>query len=99
MPPKISEQREMPLTGNLAELRQRLIKCLIALGIGFVVSFFFVDGLLTLLRRPSPSQLYFLSPTEAFWMSLEVSFFTGLFLSLPVILYQLWKFIVPGLLS
>lgn len=99
MPPKVSEQKEMPLTGHLAELRQRLIKCLIVLGIGFGVSFYFVDGLLALLKRPSPAQLYFLSPTEAFWMSLEIAFFAGLFLSLPVILYQLWKFIAPGLLS
>jgi len=99
MAPKISEQKEMPLTSHLAELRQRLIKCLIALGIGFVVSFYFVDHLLTWLKRPSPAQLYFLTPIEAFWMSLEISFFAGLFLSLPVILYQLWKFIAPGLLS
>jgi len=98
MPFKISEQKEMPLTDHLVELRQRLIKCLIALGIGFGVSFYFVDGLLALLRRPSPTQLYFLTPTEAFWMSLEISFFAGLFVSLPVILYQFWKFISPGLL-
>jgi sec-independent protein translocase protein TatC len=99
MPQKIAEQKEMPLTGHLAELRQRLIKCLIALGIGFGVSFYFVDGLLALLRRPAPAQLYFLTPTEAFWMSMEISFFVGLFISLPVILYQVWKFISPGLLQ
>jgi sec-independent protein translocase protein TatC len=99
MPPKIAEQKEMPITGHLAELRQRLIKCLIALGIGFGVSFYFVDGLLALLKRPSPAELYFFSPTEAFWISLEIAFFAGLFLSLPVILYQLWKFIGPGLFS
>src|SRR5262245_45016488 len=99
MSPKISEQREMPITGHLAELRQRLIKCLVALGLGFAVSFYFVDRLLILLKRPSPAELYFFSPTEAFWMSLEIAFFAGLFASLPVILYQVWQFIAPGLFS
>ncbi len=99
MPAKISPQREMSITGHLAELRQRLIKCVIALALGFSVSFYFVDGILSLLKRPSPAELYFFSPTEAFWMSLEIAFFAGLFFSLPVILYQVWKFIAPGLLS
>ncbi len=45
------------------------------------------------------TKLVFLAPAEAFWMNLKVSFVTGLILSLPVILLQLWKFISPGLLE
>lgn len=43
-------------------------------------------------------KLVFLAPTEAFWMNFKVAFVAGLFLSLPIIFYQLWKFVSPGLL-
>ncbi len=51
----------------------------------------------SLLKIKNPT-LVFLAPAEAFWMHLKVSFVVGLMLVLPVILYQLWKFISPGLL-
>lgn len=44
------------------------------------------------------TKLVFLAPAEAFWMSLKVSFVAGLITALPVIFYQLWKFISPGLM-
>lgn len=44
------------------------------------------------------TKLVFLAPAEAFWMNIKVSFVTGLILALPVIFFQLWKFISPGLL-
>ena len=44
-------------------------------------------------------KLVFLAPAEAFWMSMKVSFVAALVLALPVIFYQLWKFISPGLLA
>jgi sec-independent protein translocase protein TatC len=43
-------------------------------------------------------KLVFLAPAEAFWMNLKVAFVAGLFLSLPIIFYQLWRFVSPGLL-
>ncbi len=49
----------------------------------------------TKIKNPS---LVFLAPAEALWMHLKVSFVAGLLLSLPVTLYQLWKFVSPGLL-
>jgi sec-independent protein translocase protein TatC len=48
-------------------------------------------------EKSSPS-LVFLAPTEALWMYLKVSLIAGLFLTLPVVFYQLWKFVAPGLL-
>lgn len=55
----------------------------------------FVSFIPSNIKNPS---LVFLAPAEAFWMHLKVSFVAGLILSLPVILYQFWKFISPGLL-
>ena len=45
------------------------------------------------------TKLVFLAPAEAFWMSMKVSLVAALVLALPVIFYQLWKFISPGLLA
>jgi sec-independent protein translocase protein TatC len=42
-------------------------------------------------------KLVFLAPAEAFWMHIKIAFVTGLILALPVIFYQLWKFVSPGL--
>ncbi|MEK6692921.1 MAG: twin-arginine translocase subunit TatC [Nitrospirota bacterium] len=44
------------------------------------------------------SSLVFLAPTEALWMYLKVSLIAGLFLTLPIVFYQIWKFVAPGLL-
>src|SRR3989304_10087960 len=50
------------------------------------------------MTEKSPASLVFLAPAEAFWMHLKVSFAAALVFSLPVIFYQLWRFISPGLL-
>ncbi|MFQ3574755.1 MAG: twin-arginine translocase subunit TatC [Thermodesulfovibrionales bacterium] len=44
------------------------------------------------------TKLVFLAPAEAFWMSIKISLFSGIILSLPVLFHQLWRFISPGLL-
>ena len=93
-----SEGLRMPVTGHLGELRVRLIKVIGAVLGAMVAAYFFSDVLIRWLRRPLAGDLYFFSPTEAFWVTMKVSFFAGLFLSLPVILYQIWRFISPGLL-
>jgi len=51
------------------------------------------------MKEKPPTSLVFLAPAEAFWMHFKVSFVAALLLSLPVIFYQLWKFISPGLLA
>ena len=52
-----------------------------------------------LIAKAKPTSLVFLSPAEAFWMYLKVSFVAGLICSLPVIFYEIWRFISPGLMS
>lgn len=89
---------EMTFIEHLEELRWRIIKALLALVVGFVVSFVFNRQLLTWLSVPAGHvRFIFTSPAEYFMASLKVALFAGLYLSLPVILYQAIAFLAPGL--
>jgi sec-independent protein translocase protein TatC len=94
---KEPDERRMPLSGHLGELRGRLFKSLGAVGVGMLLTYSFSDELIRLLRQPGVTELYSLSPVEAFWTTLKVSFFSGLAVSLPFVLWQVWKFVSPGL--
>lgn len=96
----------MPLTAHLAELRSRLIWCMVALAVGFSVCYGFSDKIVAALQSPvvlvgQPIQvpLQIIAPAEAFMTYIKVGLIAGLFLVLPFILYQLWKFVAPGLLE
>lgn len=90
---------KMPFLAHLGELRQRIVVSLIALGVGFIITFNFSDRIITWLARPlGPIKLAFLEPTEPFWVNMKVALVAGAFLVLPVILYEVWAFIAPGLL-
>ncbi|MBN2516950.1 MAG: twin-arginine translocase subunit TatC [Deltaproteobacteria bacterium] len=94
---------KMPFTSHLEELRGRLIRIFIAIGILFVVCYFFKEKLFEVLTiplvvsMPDNSTMIFTSLPEAFFTYLKVSFFAAIFLASPYILYQIWKFISPGL--
>ncbi len=100
---------KMPLTEHLQELRWRLIKALLAIAVGFIACYNFADWLFELLTRPllalnvnNPGQsdavrLIGTGLVEAFFTKLKVSFIAAIFLASPVILYQLWQFVAPGL--
>jgi len=98
----------MPLSGHLDELRTRLIRILIAVGIGFALTYNWADlvfGFLTApldalgpeLLEPTGAEFIGTGIGEAFFTKLKVSFIAGVFLASPVILYQLWQFVAPGL--
>jgi len=87
----------MPFLEHLGELRGRMVKAAVALGLGMAVAFFFSERLIGWLARPLATPLVFISPAEAFWANLKVAFMGGVLLGLPVALYQVWKFIEPGL--
>ena len=96
----------MPLTAHLAELRLRLIWCLLALTVGFIVCYALSDRIVaalqspfTLVGQPVKVPLQIIAPAEAFMTYIKVSLIAGLFLVLPVMLHQLWKFVAPGLLE
>jgi sec-independent protein translocase protein TatC len=93
----------MPLTAHLEELRWRIVRGLLALGVAFTVCYWFAEGLFAWLIRP----LAFLRPgeiavigtgvTEAFFTKLKVSFIAAIFLASPVLFFQAWRFVAPGL--
>lgn len=95
----------MPLTEHLRELRERLIRALLAIGAGFAVCYAWADLLFELLARPlvglesqgASIRLIGTGVPEAFFTKLKVAAIGGIFLASPVILYQLWAFVVPGL--
>lgn len=95
--------QKMPLTAHLEELRKRLIVSLLALAVGFGISYGFKERLFFFLSRPlekhlpEGSTMQYIGIPEAFLTYLKLSLFGGLVLSLPVILYEIWRFVAPGL--
>ncbi len=97
------EDGKLPLISHLEELKMRLIRSLIALGIGFFVCYTLKDYLFQIITRPlvkvlpDGAHLIFISPPEAFITYIKIAFYFGLFISSPYILLQVWKFVSPGL--
>ena len=93
----------MPFTAHLGELRSRLIKSVLALGIAFFACYSVVDEIFAVLSAPLRNlhirglMLIGTSVTEAFFTKLKVSFIAAVILASPVLLWQVWQFIAPGL--
>ena len=89
----------MTLVGHLSELRRRIAISIVAVLIGSAVGFFFAPRLIELLLTPLPDgEVVFLTLSGGFMVFLRVAVIVGLLLALPVILYQLWAFVAPGLM-
>ena len=100
------DERELPKMSfleHLEELRKRLIVSIVALGVAFLVCWNFADRIFALLAQPLSrflppgDKLVFTRLTEPFMLYMKVAFFAGIFLASPIILWQLWLFIAPGL--
>ena len=95
--------REMSLLDHLEELRVRLVRVLIAAGVGFAICFAFAEKILEIMLRPlkevlpASSTIQTTALTEGFFVSMKAAFVAGLFLASPVIFYQIWSFVAPGL--
>ncbi|HXG05293.1 MAG TPA: twin-arginine translocase subunit TatC [Candidatus Binatia bacterium] len=90
----------MSFMEHLGELRVRIVRSLIALLIGLVVAFPLSQRLVDFLAGPiqrTGNTLVFLAVTEAFWVQMKVALIAGLFLASPAILWQVWRFVSPGL--
>jgi sec-independent protein translocase protein TatC len=94
---------QMPFTSHLEELRSRLLKCCLALGVGFIGCFAFAEEIFYLLtaplrRVPVPGlTIIGTAVTEAFFTKMKVAFAAALIVALPVLLWQAWQFVAPGL--
>ena len=95
---------EMPFLDHLEELRARILRSLAALAAGLVAGWFIVQqlGLVTLLKAPiapylPDGKLVVLSPTDPLLIVLKLAFAVGVVLASPVVLWQVWAFVAPGL--
>jgi sec-independent protein translocase protein TatC len=99
----IDTDNKQPFIAHLKELRDRLLICVIAVGIAFVITYYFKEKIFLLLMEPfikvmpSKSSFIFTGVTEAFITYFKIAIVSSLFLVLPVILFEFWSFISPGL--
>jgi len=100
------EESSAPLIEHLAELRTCLIRAALAFVVGLFACFFVAEYILNFLaepiaeilrRRGETAQLIFTAPQEKFFVLIRISVIFGLGVSSPVIGYQLWRFVAPGL--
>ena len=89
----------MTLSGHLAELRNRLFVAAFSLVPGTILGFIFADQIVHILKAPLPTRqpLVALGLTEPFMIQLQVAMTAGVILAMPVILYEFWAFVSPGL--
>ncbi len=104
--PAEGDDKRMSLFEHLAELRQRLRNAFIAFVLAMIVAFVFNKRLYEILTRPvrvaikhanQEVRFVILAPSEAFWVYFKLSVFVGLLIAAPLIFWELWKFVAPGL--
>lgn len=91
---------EMPVMEHMEELRRVFIVSIIATIALAIVAYFFIDQILAFLMEPLTrleQKVSFLGVTEPIFVKLKLSFFTGFLAALPIILWQIWSFVVPAL--
>jgi len=97
------DEKKLPLTAHLQELRRRLILSFVAVGAGFALCYTFAQTIFDILAvpllkmMPTGGSLIFTSVAEAFFTYMKVAFIAGLILASPFVLYQIWAFVAPGL--
>ena len=100
------DDKTAPLMEHLIELRQRIIWSLLAFVVGIVVCFTVWNPIFNFLTKPICSaleangqtcNLVLIKPQEGFFTAINISFFGAIVLSFPVIAFQLWRFVAPGL--
>jgi len=106
LPVKLSDidETQAPLLDHLIELRTRLVRCVLALVVSFLVCIYFANDIFGFLVRPlddafpaGQGRLIFTQLGEAFFVELKVALFAAFFVSFPIIANQLWAFVAPGL--
>ena len=89
---------EMSILEHIEELRQRLLRAVIALFVGSVIGTFFATPVLKMLIEPLGDQVpQALSPTEAPAIFLKIAVLIGIVIAMPMIVYQVFRFVAPGL--
>ena len=99
----MNDDKKQSFLSHLEELRERLIKSFIAVGVGCVIGYIFKEELFNILLLPlkellpEGERLIFTGLPEMFFTYLKTAFIAGILLASPVVFYQIWMFIAPGL--
>ena len=98
----MTEAARLPLLGHLSELRNRLLKSVIAIVVGAIVAFIFRNWIYDVLVKPwndisAQEDLVFFNPTGAFSLFMRLSLWGGFVIASPVIIWQVWAFVSPAL--
>jgi sec-independent protein translocase protein TatC len=97
------KQKHMTVIDHLTELRRRIVISVLAIAVGMVFAFIQKDWVFGIIKRPLvrmedvEADLVTFSPTEPFMTVLKVSIYAGLLIALPIVLWQVWAFIMPAL--
>ena len=83
-------EEKTPITFHLAELRRRILFSLTAWLIGSIAAYAHVEDIIAVISAPA-GKLYFLNPAEVFFSYLQIAAVTGLFVTLPIHCYELWR--------
>jgi sec-independent protein translocase protein TatC len=93
----------MSFLDHLDELRRRLVAAALSLAVGTLVAFVFINRIFDFIMRPlydklpAGSKLIYTEPTEAFMLNVKIALLAGVVIAAPLIMWQLWLFIAPGL--
>ncbi|MEN8204784.1 MAG: twin-arginine translocase subunit TatC [Pseudomonadota bacterium] len=99
----LSDDSEQPLLYHLIELRDRLLRVVLVVGVVFIALLPFSNTLFTLLsgplmaHMPDDSSMIAIEVASPFLIPFKLTLFLALFISIPYVLYQLWSFVAPGL--
>ena len=111
VPPEDDDEGGVSLGGKMSflehldELRKRIVNSVIAIGVGILVSFAFIERIFNFLLAPTRKvlppgvKIIYTEPGEAFGMYITVSLIAGAVIAAPYVMYQVWMFIAPGLYS
>jgi sec-independent protein translocase protein TatC len=99
-----TELRKMSFLEHLEELRKRLIVAAIAIAVGFLACWNFADKIFAWIQEPlikflpkGDQKLAYTHLTEPFMLYMKVAFFAAIFVTSPILMWQVWRFISPGL--
>jgi sec-independent protein translocase protein TatC len=98
------DDTRLPLTAHLTELRDRIVKVLLAWAVGAVLAYAFAEQIFGFVLHPAivslserGSRLQAIAPTEIFFTYLKSALLAGFVCTLPLIFWQVWSFVSPGL--
>ena len=98
-PAAAGDESVMSLVEHLSELRRRIAISLLAIFLGSLVGFYFAPQLITFLKAPLnlAKPLVYTGLGDAFFINLKLAIVVGIVLAMPVLVWQLWRFVSPGL--